>query len=118
METKKFSFGRLNKQSFNIDTTNYGYCKLADLYNTDGADVIHKIDGVYIHRSPLGESPVIIDVNYKRLVNIPAHLTETFKNILSDVEAVEAIKQGHAGYTIYEYESHGRKCYSINFVDL
>ena len=45
-------------------------------------------------------------------------MTETAREILADSEAVEAIKNGKVGYTIYEYESHGKKCYSISFVDL
>ena len=34
------------------------------------------------------------------------------------LQAVETIKNGKVGYTIYEYESRDKKCYSISFVDL
>ena len=27
------------------------------------------------------------------------------------------IKNGKVGYTIYDYDSHGKKCYSIHWVD-
>ena len=50
--------------------------------------------------------------------NLPSHTAETVHEILADDEAVQTIKDGKVGYTIYEYESHGKKCYSISFVDL
>lgn len=112
---------KFNKTTFGIDTTNYPYVKLGDIYNDPqqgGSDVIHQIDGMYVHKSQLGDSPVIIDARVQRLVNLPAHTAETVREILQDAEAVQMIKDGKVGYTIYEYESHGKKCYSITFVDL
>ena len=95
--------------------------KLSALYNDKkdgGEEVIHGINGIYVNKSPLGVSPVIIDVANSRLVNLPQHLAETCQNILADRESVEAIKANKVGYTIYEYETRGKKCYSIRFVDL
>lgn len=112
---------KFNKTNFGIDTTDFQYTKLADIFNSGnegGKDVIHKINGFYVHKSQLGESPVIIDEENKRLVNLPSHIVETVREILADDEAVETVKEGKVGYTIYEYESHGKKCYSISFVDL
>lgn len=112
---------KFNRTTFNIDTTDYKYTKLGDIYkseNEGGGDTVHKINGIYVHKSKLGESPVIIDSDNKRLVNLPSHMTETVKEILADSEAVETIKAGKVGYVIYEYESHGKQCYSISFVDL
>lgn len=112
---------KFNKTTFGIDTTDFQYTKLADIFNSEsegGKDVIHNINGLYVHKSQLGDSPVIIDEKNKRLVNLPSHTAETVREILADDEAVETIKAGKVGYTIYEYESHGKKCYSISFVDL
>lgn len=112
---------KFNKTTFGIDTTDFQYTKLADIFNSEnegGKDVIHNINGLYVHKSQLGDSPVIIDEKNKRLVNMPSHTAETVREILADDEAVETIKAGKVGYTIYEYESHGKKCYSISFVDL
>lgn len=112
---------KFNKTTFGIDTTDFQYTKLADIFNSEnegGKDVIHNINGIYVHKSQLGDSPVIIDEKNKRLVNLPSHTAETVREILADDEAVETIKAGKVGYTIYEYESHGKKCYSISFVDL
>lgn len=112
---------KFNKTTFGIDTTNFAYIKLADIYNSKengGKDVVHPINGLYVHKSQLGDSPVLIDEKAQQLVNLPSHMAETVREILQDSEAVDAIKDGKVGYTIYEYESHGKKCYSISFVDL
>lgn len=112
---------KFNKTTFGIDTTDFQYTKLADIFLSEsegGKDVIHKINGLYVHKSQLGDSAVIIDEENKRLVNLPNHTAETAREILADDEAVQTIKDGKVGYTIYEYESHGKKCYSISFVDL
>lgn len=112
---------KFNKTGFGIDTTDFAYCKLSDIYNSEnegGGDCIHGINGVYVHKSQLGDSPVIIDAANKRLVNLPQHLAETIREILSDADAVSDIKNGRVGYTIYTYESHNRTCYGISFVDL
>ena len=112
---------KFNKTTFGIDTTNFKYTKLADIFNSNsegGKDAVHKINGLYVHKSSLGDSPVIIDEENKRLVNLPSHTAETIREILADDEAVKTIEDGKVGYTIYDYESHGKKCYSISFVDL
>lgn len=118
---KGFSFAStFNKASFGIDTTNFPFVKLAYIYNDSkdgGGDVVHPINGMYIHKSQLGVSPVIIDAENKRLVNLPQFTADTVRDILGNRDAVDAIKANKVGYTIYEYESHARKCYGITFVD-
>lgn len=104
-------------QSFNIDTKDFTYVKLADLYK-QGADVIHTVDGMYVFKGKIETQPVFIDVKHRQLVNAPAHLTDTVREILNDREAVQDIKDGKVGYTIREYESHGKKCYTVNWVDV
>lgn len=111
---------KFNKTSFGVDTADFKYIKLADLYNAPengGKDTVHTINGMWVHKSPLGDSPVIIDAENKVLVNLPSHVAETVREILADSEAVEMIKANKVGYTVYEYDSHGKKCYSIQFVD-
>ena len=119
--TKDFSFAsKFNKTSFGIDTTDFPFVKLTDIYNGEkdgGGDVVHPINGMYVHKSQLGDSPVIIDSENKRLVNLPAFIGGTVREILADSDAVAAIKANKVGYTIYEYDSHAKKCYGITFVD-
>lgn len=118
---KGFSFAsKFNKTSFGIDTTDFPFVKLTDIYNSEkdgGSDVVHPINGLYVHKSQLGDSPIIIDAENKRLVNLPQFTADTIRDILADSDAVEAIKGNKVGYTIYEYDSHAKKCYGITFVD-
>lgn len=118
---KDYSFAsKFNKTSFGIDTTGFPFVKLTDIYNSnkEGGDVVvHPINGLYVHKSQLGDSPVIIDAENKRLVNLPQFTGDTIRNILADSDAVDAIKANKVGYIIYEYESHAKKCYGIIFVD-
>lgn len=107
---------KFNKTSFGIDTKDFEYIKLAELAK-DGADVVHPVNGMWVRSSALGDSPVIIDAEAKKLVNLPSHLGATVREILADDEAVQAIKDGKVGYTIYSYESHNKTCYGINFVN-
>lgn len=104
--------------NFNIDTTGYNYTKLADLYNANGADVIFTVNGMYVFKGKIETAPVFILKDSRQLVNMPAHLTDTVREILNDRDAVEDVKRGAVGFTIREYESHNKKCYTINFVDI
>lgn len=118
---KGFSFAStFNKASFGIDTTDFPFVKLIDIFNDKkdgGSEVVHPINGLYVHKSRLGDSPVIIDAENKRLVNLPQFTGDTIREILANPDAVDAIKSNKVGYTIYEYESHAKKCCGIIFVD-
>lgn len=110
---------RFNKGvNFNIDTKDFKYVKLADLYKENGSDVITTINGMFVVKGKIATAPVFIDKQGKRLINIPAHITSTVLAALADPEAVQAIKDGKVGFTIRTYESHGKVCYTVNFVDL
>lgn len=119
--TNGFSFAStFNKTSFGIDTTDFPFVKLVNIFKDEkegGGDVVHPINGLYVHKSQLGDSPVIIDAENKRLVNLPQFTGDTIREILENNEAVDAIKANKVGYRIYEYESHAKKCYGITFVD-
>ena len=108
---------KFNKTSFGIDTKDFGYVKLAEVAASSEPSTVHPINGMWVRNSQLGDSPVIIDAENKRLVNLPSHLGATVRDILADPDAVETTKQGKVGYTIYSYESHGKTCYGINFVN-
>lgn len=113
--------GKFNKSNFGIDTNGFNYVKLADIYadKKEGGDKkVHAVNGLFVRKNELGDSPVIIDGEMKRFVNLPSHMGDNIREILADPEAVEAIKSGKVGYTIYEYSSHNKQCYSITWVDL
>lgn len=111
---------RFNKTQFDVDVKDFSYAKLSDLYNSTGdkGKKVHTINGMWVHKSQLGDSPVFIVADEKLLVNIPSFASDTVREILADDTAVQAIKDGKVGFTIYEYDSHGKKCYNVRFVDL
>lgn len=113
-----FSFQQFNKVSFSVDTTGFTYCKLKELYNEKNANKIYTLNGLWVSKSPLGESPVFIVAECKKLVNMPQHLSEIARQILADNNAVTTIESGKVGFTIHEYEARKKVCYSINFVDI
>lgn len=104
--------------SFDVDTTGFRYVKFSDLFANGGAKKVHRVNGMYIIKGKLETQPVFIDANRRQLVNAPAHLTEMIREILADPEAVQAIKDDTVGYTLREYESHGKKCYTLQWVDV
>jgi len=121
--SKKFN----TKKLFNIETENFEYISLEDLYsNTEASQEgeeqlpqVYTIRGIYINNKGLFEpSPVAaLDDCY---VNLPAHLTQTCQQMINDPIAVVAINQGHCGFRIEKYhqKKYNRDCYSIEWVDL
>lgn len=114
-----FSFAKqFNKTTFDIDVTDFEYCKLAALYNAENANTVYRVDAMWVQKSPLGDSPVFVCSELGKLVNMPQHTAAMIREILGNVSAVDAIKNGKVGFTVYQYESHGKQCYNVRFVDL
>lgn len=107
---------KYNRRVFDVDTTNFEYAKLFDLYTADRSRV-YKVAGFFTPKNSKWEAPVAI-VLPNLLVNLPSHMSDTVNNILSNAEDVESIREGKVGFTIYPYDVNGRTCYSIKFVDL
>ena len=104
---------------FDVNIEGMPYFKLKDLFEDNGADAKYIIRSMFIS-SKGNYDPAPIFVLDNLCVNIPAHLTETVKDMLKDEEAVEAIKGGKLGFIIYSYfdDTHKKTCYSVNFVDM
>lgn len=103
--------------NFQIPKT-FTYKSLHDLFNTNGAEHIYKVNAMYVNKKgKFGESPIIATDN--ELVNLPSHLIETVKEMMKDDEVIEVVNHGKLGFKIYTYETAQRKevCYSINWVD-
>lgn len=123
--SKKFNKERL----FNVDTSNFDYVSLEDLFydslqSNDGdskaaSETVYKIRGVYINtKGNYDPAPVIAtDDCY---VNLPSHMTETCMAMLADPSCIKAINDGKCGFTIYEYEQkrYNKTCYSVRWVDM
>ncbi|MBQ5901040.1 MAG: hypothetical protein IIW86_04170 [Clostridia bacterium] len=118
-ENTAFSFAKsFNKTTFDVDVTDFEYCKLAALYNADAPQTVYRVNAMWVQKSPLGDSPVFVVSELGKLVNMPSHTAATVREITANAAAVDAIKNGKVGFTVYEYESHGKKCYNVRFVDL
>lgn len=114
-----FSFAKsFNKTTFDVDVTDFEYTKLAALYNADAPQTVYRVNAMWVQKSPLGDSPVFVVSELGKLVNMPSHTAAMVREITANAAAVDAIKNGKVGFTVYEYESHGKKCYNVRFVDL
>lgn len=113
---KRFNKGRLFKYTI---PEGHPYISLCDMYNNNGEDHIYIVRMLYINKkSRYGdEGVVVIDDG---IVNLPNHLAETIKEIMSDEEAVDAINEGKLGFQIYTYIPRNREetCFSIEWVDI
>lgn len=117
------------KRLFNVDTSEYEYKKLEELWEEyslipDGSDEeicdkIFPVMGVYINdKSMFDPQPTVAtDECY---VNFPAHMYQAACDILNDPRAISAINQGKVGFRInrYEQKRFQKICYSAEWVDL
>lgn len=118
-ENGGFSFAKqFNKNTFDIDVTDFEYVKLATLYNADAPDTTYVVNAMWVTKSPLGDSPVFVVAELGKMVNMPQHTAAMVREITANAAAVDAIKNGKVGFKVYTYESHGKQCYNVRFVDL
>lgn len=108
-------FNRSNR--FEVETEGFEYKSLKDLVTEAGGEVeIHPVNAIYINtKGKYGDAPTIATNDC--FVNLPSHMTTTCKEILSDDEAVQEIKDGKVGFSIYTFESHGKDCFNIRWED-
>lgn len=123
--SKKFNKERL----FNVDTSNFDYVSLEDLFydsvqTNDGdfeaaSKTVYKIRGVYINTKGNYDPAPVIATN-ECYVNLPSHMTETCMAMLADSSCIKAINDGKCGFTIYQYEQkrYNKTCYSVLWVDM
>ena len=116
-----FSFAdTYNKERlFDVDTEGLEYISLDQLFAENGENRVYPIRAMYINRKGLYEdAPVYVTDDC--MMNIPAHMTDTTEAILSDVEAIQAIRDGKVGVKIYHYfqKKYQRECFNVSFVDI
>ena len=120
------SFAKKHKKGvidWGINTENFEYYKLQDLFDMNGADQLYVLKGVFIHKKKnekqlkeFGPSPV--GILEDKLVNLPNHMLAEVEDILKDEEDIEAIMNGEAVFKIRQYESHARTCYGIDWQEV
>lgn len=118
-----FSFSKRynTERQFDIDTTDFTYISLEDLWIRVGQEdnVPVRIWGVYINtKGKFEPAPVVAIDDY--YVNLPAHMTEVCRQMLKDEECVKAINAGKCGMTVYSYvhPKHKRECFSVKWCDM
>lgn len=105
-----------------VDTKDFEYFGLKDLLERDGEGTEYILKGLFINRNKSEKElkeygPSVVAILDDCLVNLPGHLLEEVEGILKDEEDIESIKAGLVHFTIRTYESHGKTCYSPNWVD-
>ena len=108
-----------NNNVFGIDTTNYKYVGLNTLYDTDPT-AQHKVLGFFVNsKGKFGAEPNVILEN-NLIANLPRHLLDTVNQMLDDNRYIEYIKEGHVGFTIYQYHTnkYNKDAYSVTWLDL
>lgn len=135
-----FSFANSynTKKIFDIDTSEFEYCSLEELFKENASEQPllddegnatgetemvcneqFKIYGLYINdKSMYDPQPIVALAD--RYVNLPAHLYKTAVEILNTPRAIDAINKGHVGFTIEKYyqKRYNKECFSVNWVDM
>ena len=103
---------------FKVDTTDFPYKKLGELFDPKKPDTVFSVYGLYINRkSKYGESPFAASDGY--FISLPSHLTDVVKEILHDDTCIDQMNDGHAGLVIRPYDDDkGVTHYSADFVDV
>lgn len=109
---------KYNKGSkFNFNTPeHFEYINLRDLVVKYGIEQIHQVNVLYINnKSRYGEHGVAVTGSH--IVNLPNHLTNTIKEMISDSEVVELANKHALEFKVYEYTGANGTGYSISWID-
>ena len=93
------------------------YVSLEELYKQN-PEQIHDVKALYINtKSRFGDAPCVA-VDPVIIVNLPKHLLETVKEMISDNECVDAINNNEVKFKIYSYNdsTFNKTCYSVEWL--
>ena len=119
MEVKNMDFTKLNKNTFekiewNIDTKNFGFKKINDIY--EEKNVVQVFGFFFVKSENYGLQPVAILKDC--LLNLPTHKRDIISEMLKNPDAVNAIKNGECSLTFRQYKSkYNKVCYDFDFVN-
>ena len=115
------------KKLFNVDTSDYEYKKLEELWNENSEiiedeEVCNKVFPVlalYLNKKSMFEPQPVVATD-ECYVNLPASMFDSALEILSDPRAIQAINSGKVGFQIEKYfqKRYQKDCYSINWIDM
>lgn len=105
---------------FDIDIKDFDFMDGYEFIETYGSRTM-PIDGLYINKKGLyNDHPVAILVDERKLLDLPSHMTESVKEILSDEEAINLIKKGMVGVKAHKYtdKKYHKDCVGFDWCDL
>lgn len=110
----KFNKKNLSTE-WGIDTKEFDFYKPKDIE----LDKVHKLYGLFVTKGgKYGDNASAILED--KFVNISQSYLEEVKDILADEDAIQYIKDGHAGIIFSKFHSdkYDKDGYSVEFVDL
>lgn len=116
----KYSFAKFNKERlFDIDTTEFDYVDLEDLYNKNGEGAVYQVRGLYIGTKSNYDPETPILATNEEYVNLPVHQLAEVKAMLADKRAIEGINAGNCGFKIEKYyqKRFKKDCYAAIWGD-
>lgn len=116
-------FSRLNKfgNRFDVDLSEAPFFKLSQIYKEVEEGEVLELVAVYINgKSKYGAHPIAVTRWGDSLaqIDLPAHLNDVVKEMISDDKLFAGIKNCECGFTVREYEANGKTCYTVSFVDI
>ena len=104
--------------NWGIETKDFEYFSLKDLYEKDGEGKEYILKGCFINTKNSSEyGPSVVGILEDKMVNLPSHMEEEVKAILKDEEDINDIKAGKVAFVIQPYKSHGKECFGVGWVD-
>lgn len=123
-----FSFANSfnTKRLFDIDTSDFEYKKLEELWN-ENSDIVAEeevctkvfpVCGLYLNKKSMYDPQPVVATD-ECYVNLPASMFDSALEILSDPRAIAAINAGKVGFQIDKYyqKRYEKYCYSVIWVD-
>ena len=114
------------KRLFDIDTSDFEYKKLEELWN-ENSDIVGEeevctkvfpVCGLYLNKKSMYDPQPVVATD-ECYVNLPANMFDSALEILSDPRAINAINAGKVGFQIDKYyqKRYEKYCYSVIWVD-
>ena len=114
------------KRLFDIDTSDFEYKKLEELWN-ENSDIVAEeevctkvfpVCGLYLNKKSMYDPQPVVATD-ECYVNLPANMFDSALEILSDPRAIKAINDGKVGFQIDKYyqKRYEKYCYSVIWVD-
>ena len=114
------------KRLFDIDTSDFEYKKLEELWDENSEIVaeeevctkVFPVCGLYLNRKSMYDPQPVVATD-ECYVNLPANMFDSALEILSDPRAINAINAGKVGFQIDKYyqKRYEKYCYSVIWVD-